>query len=57
MIEKTHLIANLKYILILLESSNDLNITEEDFKKLNSKSISIKKSIDKKLKFIEKNTI
>jgi hypothetical protein len=47
---KTQIVADLKYILFLLESSDDLNIIEEEYKKLNAKSLNIKKFIDKKLK-------
>jgi hypothetical protein len=42
-------IANLKYIITLLESSN-LRFNEEEVLKLNNKSNLIKKFIDKKIK-------
>jgi hypothetical protein len=49
MINQNQTIANLKYILLLLEST-DLKFNEEEILNLNKKSNFLKKFIDKKIK-------
>jgi hypothetical protein len=51
-INKTQIIADIKYILILLEST-DLNFDEDDYNKILKKTTFIKKKIDKNINLLK----